>query len=297
MDILTIFTPTYNRAYILPKLYQSLCAQENKNFDWLIVDDGSTDNTKELVEQWKNENIINITYHLQQNGGKMRAHNQGVKMCETELFLCVDSDDYLNKGSIEMILDNYSTWKDNENIAGAVAYRGKSETETIENEFPINQNTSLGDLYRAGFKGDTSLIYRTSILKQYLFPEIEGEKFITEDYVYSQIDEKYKMTLLPKILIVCEYLSDGYTKNAIKLVVNNAKGMTMYYNMKIKLAKSFKERCMFVVRYTSTCKLSKLKNAFKRCNSRFLYALLYPFSWIYYRKKLKLYKSVVNNGK
>lgn len=93
--MLTIFTPTFNRAELLKRVYDSLLRQREKNFSWLIVDDGSTDNTKEVVEEWLREGRINIQYEYQENGGKMRAHNQGVNLCNTELFLCLDSDDFL----------------------------------------------------------------------------------------------------------------------------------------------------------------------------------------------------------
>ena len=92
---MTVFTPTYNRAYILPKLYDSLCQQTVKSFEWLIVDDGSVDNTQELVEKWIEEKKIEIRYFKQANGGKQRAHNLGVEKSKEEIFVCVDSDDYV----------------------------------------------------------------------------------------------------------------------------------------------------------------------------------------------------------
>src|SRR5699024_7599204 len=107
---LTIFTPTYNRAYILPKLYNSLVEQSNKDFVWLIVDDGSTDNTKKLVFTWIRENKISIKYYYQKNQGKSIAHNKGVKETDTELFSCVDSDDYLTKDCVEVVMN---TWNNN----------------------------------------------------------------------------------------------------------------------------------------------------------------------------------------
>ena len=104
MKELTVFTPTYNRAYTLGRLYESLCRQSNKNFEWLVVDDGSKDGTEELIKSWQSEEKISIRYIYQENGGKMRAHNRGVKSTETELFVCVDSDDYLVDDGIEKIL-------------------------------------------------------------------------------------------------------------------------------------------------------------------------------------------------
>ena len=289
MEKLTVFTPTYNRGYILPKLYNSLINQTNKEFVWLIVDDGSADNTKELISKWQKENKIKIEYIYQKNGGKMRAHNNGVRNCKTDLFVCVDSDDYLVDNAIELILNNADKLENRGDLSGIVAYRGVTNKEVIGNYFPKKIiESSLGNLYRKGFKGDTTLIFKTSILRGYVFPEIEGEKFITEDYIYCQIDEKYKMLVLPEILIICEYREDGYTKNAIKLIIKNPIGMLNYYNLKIKLAKSLKEKAEYTVRYSAISRFTKQKKVFKNCKSKFLYILTYPVSIIYYHKKKKL---------
>lgn len=107
MKLLTIFTPTYDRAYILPELYHSLCKEPSDSFIWLIVDDGSTDNTQTLVENWQRENKIEIVYFKQENGGKMRAHNKGVELCSTPLFFCIDSDDQIATGAVEKILETH----------------------------------------------------------------------------------------------------------------------------------------------------------------------------------------------
>ncbi|MEG0559839.1 MAG: glycosyltransferase family 2 protein [Muribaculaceae bacterium] len=236
---LTIFTPTYNRAYILPSLYESLCAQSTKKFIWLIVDDGSTDNTETLINKWIKENIISITYIRQNNGGKMRAHNRGVLEAKTELFLCVDSDDHLNDiNDVQCILNKWNEVNNNINIAGIIAY--KLINNIIEYTFPKDiKLTPLNKLYQKGFIGDTTLVYRTDILKNHLFPEIDGEKFITEAYIYDQIDQKYIMSLFHRAIIKCAYLNDGYSKNAIKLKKDNPIGWFLYYNQRTLYSNTF----------------------------------------------------------
>src|SRR5690554_282230 len=129
MKRLTIFTPTYNRGDLIVRVYRSLCQQTCKNFEWLIVDDGSTDHTRTIVAQWIKDKKINIRYIYQQNGGKMRAHNTGVKNSNTELFLCVDSDDYLVENAVEEISDLWCRVK-NEKISGIVALKGYDELTT-----------------------------------------------------------------------------------------------------------------------------------------------------------------------
>ena len=123
MELVTVFTPTYNRAYTLERLYNSLVEQTNNSFVWLIVDDGSTDNTAQLVNKFIAENKINIQYHCQENAGKSQAHNKGVALCETELFVCVDSDDYLAPNAIERVTHHWNYAKSLENCIGIFALR------------------------------------------------------------------------------------------------------------------------------------------------------------------------------
>lgn len=233
--LLTIFTPTYNREYLLPRLYSSLLNQTCMDFCWLIVDDGSTDHTRELVEQWRQDEKIEIEYLYQPNGGKMRAHNTGVKHAHTDLFLCVDSDDYLAKTAVSVIIENWKREKGH-TLAGIIAHKGKSETEILsETEFPIHGYSTLYALYLRGFKGETTLIYRTDLLKKNLFPEIEGEKYVPEDYIYDKIDRDYKLLVLPDILTICEIVEEGYTANVRKLREENPRAWYLYYKQRAEI--------------------------------------------------------------
>ena len=235
MKSITVFTPTYNRKHTLPRLYKSLCEQSDKDFVWLIVDDGSTDGTESLVRAWLDEEILEIDYRLQPNGGKMRAHNRGAELTDTELFVCVDSDDYLIKEAIREIKDFWCGISVKDGLSGIVAYRGKSEEELLNGvEFPAvcGRFSTLGGLYAAGFKGDTTLVFVSDVIKKFPFPEIKNEKFITEGIVYDRIDREYKLAVFPKILTVCEYISDGLTVNSKKLYLNNPVGFAMFYQQK-----------------------------------------------------------------
>lgn len=247
MHKMTIFTPTYNRKYILPKLYNSLCEQECKDFVWLIVDDGSTDGTEETVRSWISEGMIDIQYHYQQNGGKTRAHNKGVMLCDTELFVCIDSDDYLSSPSV--IKDTLCFWEENESQAklpttsGMVSYR--KMLSGFQAQFPENVTLStLSGLYDAGYNGETTLVFKTEVLKKYLFPEVDGEKYMTEAYLYDQLDEKFKLLVFPYYSQDCEYQPDGITSNAWDVLFKNPKCYRMYYNQCIKLKKGNKSRNM-----------------------------------------------------
>ncbi|NLG03265.1 MAG: glycosyltransferase family 2 protein [Clostridia bacterium] len=233
--LLTIFTPTYNREHLLPRLYHSLLEQTCRDFCWLIVDDGSLDHTRELVEQWQHEGNLKITYIYQSNGGKMRAHNTGVRHADTELFLCVDSDDYLSKTAVDVVIEKWCREKD-DNKSGIVAHKGKSENELLSGmPFPLSGSSTLYGLYLHGFQGETTLVFRTKILKENLFPEIEGEKYVPEDYIYDKIDRNYQLLILPEILTICEIVEAGYTANVRKLREDNPHAWYLYYKQRAEI--------------------------------------------------------------
>ena len=223
MRTMTIFTPTYNRAYIIGSLYESLLRQTSRDFCWMIVDDGSTDNTREVVQSFIDEGRLEITYIRQENGGKQRAHNTGVAACETELFFCVDSDDTLVPTAVEDVLSLWERRRDDPGIAGIIAMRGRSEGRPMKTWFPRGlETTTMWDLYyKYHHKGDTALVYRTDILRAYPYVVEPGEKFIGETYVYHRIDQRYRLAVLPKIIWICEYLPDGYTKHDKQITREN----------------------------------------------------------------------------
>ena len=257
MKLLTIFTPTYNRAYILPELYHSLCKEPSDSFIWLIVDDGSTDNTQELVENWQRENLIEIVYFKQENGGKMRAHNKGVELCTTPLFFCIDSDDQIATGAVEKILETHQTLRDDEFLGGIAAKR-LIINKLASKDLPGKKRSTLHNIYASGFKGDTSLVFKTDVLREFPFPEIEGEKFVTEGYVYDQIDQKYELLILNEYLMRCEYQEDGYTFNADSLYLKYPKGWALYFSQYYKFyAKSMRDRIKYMGYYVSMCLIAK----------------------------------------
>ena len=246
MNLITIFTPTYNRAHLLPRLYESLKRQTCKDFDWLVVDDGSSDGTNMLLEAWQRETDFAIRYIYKENGGKMKAHNLGVMECKTELFMCLDSDDYLTDDCVERIYVNWDKHKSCKDVAGMVAYREMSGQKAFF--FPEVVYSTLQNINRT-YVGETALAFKNDILKAYLFPELEGENFIAEGYVYDQLDAKYQLAVIPEYWIKCEYQKGGLTDTALSLLVKNPKGWAL--NAKIKYsfrASSFKDR----IRWTST---------------------------------------------
>ncbi len=227
---LTVFTPTYNREKLLPRVYESLCSQTDKDFQWLIVDDGSTDNTESLVKSWISDGRIALRYYRQENGGKMRAHNTGVRLSDTELFVCLDSDDYFTPDAVSAILMKWKSVAERADCGGIVAHKGENSEHTLYGAvMPEMEFSTLQGLYRNGFKGETTLIFRTAVLKQHLFPEIPGEKYVPEDVVYDEIDREYVLAVMPKILTVCEIVDSGLTDRADVLRRENPTGWYLYY--------------------------------------------------------------------
>lgn len=279
---ISVFTPTYNRAYVLPQLYDSLCRQTNKDFIWIIIDDGSVDETEQLVDSWISEKVIPIVYNKTENGGKQRAHNLAVSKCETELFFCVDSDDYITDECIQVIVEKWEKITEKEQIAGIVALRGTPEGKPLGTSLPMDVDfTTLSELYRKWkFKGDTALIYRTDILKNYPFWVAKDEKFIGESYVWNQIDQKYKMAILSKVILVCEYLEDGYTRNVRKLTKNNPQGYVVLKKQSIIFADSLVEKYVQTILCMVGCILCRKKSMIVEVPNKILGILAYIPAWI-----------------
>ena len=291
MQMITIFTPTYNRASTLPRLYNSLLEQTNKNFIWIIVDDGSTDGTKELVSSYVKKALIKIKYVYINNSGKMNAHNLGVSLTNTPLFVCVDSDDFLGTNAIKDILQEYETIKDDEKIAGIIAYRKVLNPIHTCTEFPKNLLISSGrQLYKKGYVGETTMIFKSHVIKLYPFPKIKDEKFILEAYTYNEIDKKYKYKLLRKYLTIGEYQNDGYSKNYWKYKMENPLGYALYYEQEAQLERNIKK---IIANYVRAFAYKKIGN--NGIKFRFCFKLLLSFPFvilfknIYLKKELKQY--------
>lgn len=229
--MITIFTPVYNRAYIIHALYQSLCRQTSMAFEWLIIDDGSTDNIREIVQQFVDENKICIRFFSQPNGGKHRAINRGVSLARGNLFFIVDSDDFLEDFAVERITFYADSIAEN-SIAG-LCFRKKNykKNEIIGSSFPdpILLSDSLTMTYKYAVTGDRAEVFKTEILSKYPFPEIAGENFVPEALIWNRLALKYKLLFIDESIYLCEYLGDGLTCNFKKNLRRNHVGFRLYY--------------------------------------------------------------------
>lgn len=223
--LVTVLTPTYNREKYLLKLFKSLSDQTNQGFEWLIVDDGSTDGTEYTVSKFKGNSTFKITYIKKENGGKHTALNIGFKKIDTLFIFIVDSDDILTKDAIQQIYDNAEIVKNN-NLCGISFLRGYSEIKCIGDRFPQDKGILNGiDIqFRYKVRGDKAEVWRTDILNKYTFPVFEGEKFQGENYIWWQIAREYNMLYINKIIYITEYLEGGLSLSGKKMRIKNPCG-------------------------------------------------------------------------
>ena len=230
----TIFTPTYNRAYCLTDVYESLRLQTFKDFEWLIVDDGSTDNTKKLVYQWIKENKFPIKYYYQSNKGKHRARNFAVKQAQGKFFFTWDSDDICVPRALEEMKFQWDSIPEREksSYAGVAGLCSTSDGNIIGSKFPYDSMDSDMFLIRTRYNvdGDKCGFQRTDVMLEFPFPEFEGEKFIPESIVWNRIARKYKTRFFNVVLRICRPRQDGLSAAGIRLIIENPHGKALFFN-------------------------------------------------------------------
>lgn len=249
---ITVFTPTYNRAYIMENLYRSLQRQTYHDFEWLIVDDGSTDDTEAVVSKWKQENnAFPIRYYKKENGGKCRAINYGVDRAEGELFFNVDSDDYLTDDALEKVAMWEESLPKNGEYCGVVGNLGTSETETPNTPWPepyrdANLLERYDEYSSTPIDGERAWVFYTEFQKKYKYPEFEGENFITPAVTWNRMaHDGYKVRIFDDIIWVYEYQPDGLTASGNKRFLERPQGHGLWLREKAEfmnypLTKKFK---------------------------------------------------------
>lgn len=290
---ITVYTPTFNRGYCLHRLYESLERQTTSHgmFEWLIVDDGSTDDTQQLVQSWIHQATFKITYIKQKNEGKMAKLNYIHRVLKTELCMCVDSDDYLVDNAIQKILTAWEKIRMRPDVAGIVGLDIYKTGKVVGTKFPQGMTLiRYSDFGKNKVHGDKKFIYKTSVVNSYpAYPSIQGEKFPAPGYLYRLIDVDYKLWILNEPLCVVEYLDDGLSKNKFKQFINAPNSWAFYRKERIRLADNFPEKFRNSIHYVSSCIFAK-KNIF-RDNKYFLLTLIaMPFGVL-----LNLYVRKNNN--
>ena len=290
---ITILTATYNRARLLCDLYNSLCRQSLQTFDWIIIDDGSQDNTKEIVEKWLTENhAFSIEYRYIPNGGKNRAINYGVKMVKTPYTMIVDSDDYLTDDAIEYLTPKAIEILNDKNLAGISALRGENaETPLKNNNIRRDKFIVANNLERKKYnlERDACEVYKTHILREHPFEVWPGEKFVPEEIVWNKIAlEGYSLRWYNKVTCIVRYQEEGLTKGSFTLLRNNPMGYANMYNQRIALSNNFKNKLNNAMQMVALAFYAKKLHYLKESNNKFITAIaLLPGIALGIRRKLQ----------
>lgn len=288
---LTIFTPTYNRANTIGRTYDSLKGQKSKDFEWLVIDDGSSDNTEELFKEWEKDGFFKITYIKKVNEGKYRAYNLALEYAVGEYFLVLDSDDILANNAVENIISYDERLKYSKHIMGILSLKSTFEGRLIGDNFlNIKQEMSLFELRKQNRIGEYTMIFKTDIVRQYPFPMETNEKFMTECIVYDQFSKKYDFVLVNEVHTICEYQSDGLSSMPIKLMLKNPAGYKLFFSQRIDFSCSLKELFKSILSYNSFKILYKGHEYEYNGNKKYLVKFLYPLGFlllIYYKVRSK----------
>ncbi len=277
---LTVFTPAYNRAHTLGRTYESLCRQTCQDFEWLIVDDGSSDITRDLVERWIKENKIPIRYIYQENQGMHGAHNTAYRNIYTELNTCIDSDDYMPDDAVEKIV---SFWKEygSEKYAGLVGL-DITKKGLLGTKF-FKKSVTLTDFYDKGGKGDKKIVYRTDIIKKYPeYPVFEGEKYVSLASKYFLIDQDYPLLTLNEPLVIVDYQIDGSSYNMYKQYWRNPCGFIYDRKLVLSHRSGFFKRFKYCIHYISSKIIAKQWDIISDSPAKIFTLLVLPIGVLWY---------------
>ena len=265
--MITLLTPTYNREKTLTIAYKSLLEQTIKDFEWVIIDDGSKDNTKSLIDKFISEKKISIRYYYKKNGGKHTALNLGTKKAKGDLILILDSDDYLSKDAIELINEYWKKYSANPKICGMTFLRKLKNPFYKEKMFDECVSNMIDFKYNDGILADMCEVMRKEVLLKYPYPTFENERFLSEVIVTGEIAKKYDTAYIPIEIYHTEYLEDGLSKNWFNLVVNNPNGarannllfMSKEFKLKIRIKNCIMFDIFSILAHKSVIKENKMK--------------------------------------
>ena len=294
-EMLTVFTPTFNRAECLKKGYEALCRQTCKEFVWLVVDDGSTDQTRLLVEQWsRQEKGFEVRYIYKENGGLHTGYNVAIANIDTELSVCIDSDDYMPDDAVEKIL---TFWKKegSDKYAGIAALDAFEDGTIIGDPFPKQKSINILDVSLGKYhykNGDRKLVVRTALYKEVApMPSYENEKNFNPHLMHLQISEKYDFLIYNTVLCVVEYQEDGMSNGIFKQYLNSPKSFAHMRKYMLGLkGTTFKFRMRHAIHYVSSSIIARNQRFLQESPRKWDVILAVPFGavlTVYIKNKAK----------
>ena len=272
---LTVFTPAYNRADLLPRCYESMKRQTNQNFIWLIIDDGSTDNTRKLVESWIREPLgFELRYIYKENGGLHTAYNEAIANIDTELCVCIDSDDFMPDDAVERILNFWALHGTNE-VAGIVGLDFDLDGNCLGDPLPDRKTVNLIDLLVGKYpirNLDRTNVVRTELYKKYApMPSFDGEKNFNPHYMHLQISTEYDFLVMNENLRFVEYQPGGMTSNILRQFRNSPNSFAETRKLYLSFpATGMKFRFRHSMHYVSSCIFAKKRNMLKESPAKLL---------------------------
>lgn len=288
--LITVFTPTYNREQLLTRLFNSLREQTFKDFEWLIVDDGSTDNTHDVAQKFVEEGIVPIKYVFKRNGGKHRAINEGVKHAKGELFFIVDSDDMLPPDALKRVAEVYGQIKDDRNYGGVAGVDAYPDGGIVGSGLPASviDCNSIDIRTKYHVTGDLSEVFRTDVMREFPFPEIEGEKFCPEVLVWNRIARKYKLRYFNEAIYIAEYQPEGLTARIVEIRMKSPIASTTCYAEMVSLNIPFNDKVKAAINYWRFRFCCKGKITITKMG--WLWKCVAPLGWLMHVKDLRMVK-------
>ena len=294
----SILTPTYNRGDLLLRLYKSILQQSYRNFEWVIIDDGSTDDTRNIVEGKILNDVgrkgLNVRYIYKDNGGKHTAVNMGVRLANGELIFIADSDDMLPDNAIETIINEWMGIKDKSKFAGICGLDASFDGKIIGSGLPAEtiDSTSIDVRFNKGVTGDMKEVFLKSVLLEFPFPEVPEERFCPEVLVWNRIATRYKLRYINKIIYLAEYQPGGITSYITQVRMRSPIATTTTYAEMLKYDVPLLEKVKSAVNYFrfKACLNKDSKKMVLVPHVHIAWSVYKPLGWLMHRKDLKLLK-------
>lgn len=286
--LITVFTPTYNRGHLLPELFRSLCHQEFTDFEWVVVDDGSKDDTEAVMRKiMDGEHGFPIRYFKTPNGGKHRAVNFGAKEAKGGLFFIADSDDTLTDDSLQRVAEAFEPLRDKEEMGGVCGLDCQKDGSIIGSGLPqeVIDCNALDIRFQYHVTGDLKEVFRTSVLREIPFPEIEGERFSPEALTWNRIAVKYKLRYFNRPIYIAEYQQDGLSSRIVRIRMESPVASMLCYQEMTTYDIPLKEKIKAAINYWRfrLCAKGGVKPKMK-----WYWNVLMPLGWLMHLKDLKV---------